>query len=326
MKTQRRELDNSRAATFRLHPFSSAPGSAPGPAIEIDPGREYILGRSRTVDIPLDDEKSSRRHCRVFSREGTLMLADLGSINGTLLNGKPVEAEIAMRDGDVIRIGRTEFRLSVELAVSPEGQTWWYTKQAKVEAVTAPPDRTGNTEQWMSGTLKSVSIVDLLQLLSTSQKSALLTLKQKDDCGRLYLRDGQIVRATFNDQSAPQPLKTVLRLLGWQTGRFELSPLKELPAGQDLEISTSAILLEGMQLADELGEIAAELPANHARLNLAKPLPEPLRGLAPEELDLVQLVLEHDSWLAVQDHFPESDLEAGKLLITLQKRGLIVTG
>ncbi len=56
-------------------------------------GREYVFGRDSTCDIVLEDDRISRRHARLTSDGGVWSIADLGSKNGTLLEGHPVDSE-----------------------------------------------------------------------------------------------------------------------------------------------------------------------------------------------------------------------------------------
>lgn len=65
-----------------------------------------LLGRVAGCDIVVDDSKASRRHARVIAQAGVVEIEDLGSSNGTLLNGKPVERRM-LRDGDEVQIGAT---------------------------------------------------------------------------------------------------------------------------------------------------------------------------------------------------------------------------
>ncbi len=59
-------------------------------------------------DIPLQDRAVSRPHCRFSLRAGVWTIMDLGSANGTLLNGAPVSAEPRpLKDGDVVAVGET---------------------------------------------------------------------------------------------------------------------------------------------------------------------------------------------------------------------------
>lgn len=71
-------------------------------------GERMVLGRLKRCDICLSDANASREHA-VFEREGTgWRLVDLGSTNGTYLNGKRVGDPVRLRGGDVITIGVTE--------------------------------------------------------------------------------------------------------------------------------------------------------------------------------------------------------------------------
>lgn len=66
-----------------------------------------LLGRSGEADITIDDPFISDRHVRFDRVEGRLVVEDLGSTNGTLVNGIPVVGRRALDRGDVIRIGQT---------------------------------------------------------------------------------------------------------------------------------------------------------------------------------------------------------------------------
>lgn len=72
-----------------------------------------VVGRSRQCDIVLEDPNISRRHLEVRPRGGSWVVADLGSTNGSRLNGRPVEGSEVVRPGDQIELGST--RLTFEL-------------------------------------------------------------------------------------------------------------------------------------------------------------------------------------------------------------------
>ena len=67
---------------------------------------EVVLGRDPVADVRLDDRKLSRRHCRVYRGSDGWHVADLGSRNGTAVNGTLV-LDDRLREGDRIEIGRT---------------------------------------------------------------------------------------------------------------------------------------------------------------------------------------------------------------------------
>ncbi len=69
---------------------------------------EVRLGRDRANAIVLSDGKVSRHHIRLDPIRGTYILSDLGSANGTFVNGVRVTQPVRLRDGDLINLGDTQ--------------------------------------------------------------------------------------------------------------------------------------------------------------------------------------------------------------------------
>jgi pSer/pThr/pTyr-binding forkhead associated (FHA) protein len=95
-----------------------APRSGPEKLVVLTPteekGKEFALGDEVTVGraggcavLLTGDTFVSQLHARMFRRDGDLLVEDLGSTNGTFLNGKKVTAPVAVRKGDKIQFGRT---------------------------------------------------------------------------------------------------------------------------------------------------------------------------------------------------------------------------
>ena len=72
------------------------------------PGSIKTLGRAQTVDFVVDAALVSRVHCRFTLNDGGLGVEDLGSTNGTWVNGRRIE-RAPLQSGDTIKIGRVEF-------------------------------------------------------------------------------------------------------------------------------------------------------------------------------------------------------------------------
>jgi hypothetical protein len=68
------------------------------------------IGRSGEADLRIEDRYASGLHARIFSRDGRTYVEDMSSTNGTLLNDAALRGEAELIDGDVVRIGDTEFR------------------------------------------------------------------------------------------------------------------------------------------------------------------------------------------------------------------------
>jgi hypothetical protein len=86
----------------------AAMGHEPGTAFDVERGA--VLGRSDGADIRVDDPFASSAHARIFSRGGFMYIEDMGSTNGTFLNGRQVGRAERLRASDVIRIGDSEYR------------------------------------------------------------------------------------------------------------------------------------------------------------------------------------------------------------------------
>lgn len=72
--------------------------------------REYVVGRSTSVDIVLADPSVSGHHAKLAPNGDAFALSDLGSTNGTTVDGQPVTGERVLRGGETIGIGDARMR------------------------------------------------------------------------------------------------------------------------------------------------------------------------------------------------------------------------
>ena len=75
--------------------------------LEVEISDVIVLGRSDEADVVLDDPYASDFHMRLVAQENALMLHDLGSTNGTYVNGRRITAPTELRRGDNIQVGKT---------------------------------------------------------------------------------------------------------------------------------------------------------------------------------------------------------------------------
>jgi hypothetical protein len=85
----------------------SGAGLRGGSAYDLSEGA--LLGRGDQADIRLEDSVASASHARLVPQGGVIVLEDLGSTNGTYLNGEPLHGPQPLHVGDRIRIGDSEF-------------------------------------------------------------------------------------------------------------------------------------------------------------------------------------------------------------------------
>lgn len=74
-------------------------------------GTPVVVGRSDDADIVLDDSYASDFHFRIGQQEGKIVLSDLGSTNGTYVNGRRVTVPTSLSKGDSVQIGKTIFEV-----------------------------------------------------------------------------------------------------------------------------------------------------------------------------------------------------------------------
>ncbi len=88
-------------------------------------GHECVVGRSPDSDVILDSDDVSRFHGKFFYQSGNYYFCDLGSRNGTIINGKILEENHSyiLNDGDIIRIGDFALMLEEDISFSQQSET-----------------------------------------------------------------------------------------------------------------------------------------------------------------------------------------------------------
>src|SRR5687767_11365883 len=79
-------------------------------------GNRTIIGRAENSHVRLADRSLSRNHAEIQQRQGASYLVDLGSTNGTFVNGERLHRERALADGDVIVLGEITMVFHEKLA------------------------------------------------------------------------------------------------------------------------------------------------------------------------------------------------------------------
>ncbi|MEI6241304.1 MAG: FHA domain-containing protein [Planctomycetia bacterium] len=79
-----------------------------------------LVGRSEEAKFRIQQDRVSRKHCEFFEQDGRVYLRDLGSTNGTLLEGELVETsiKIPLESGAIVRVGSLEFRVEFDTSTA----------------------------------------------------------------------------------------------------------------------------------------------------------------------------------------------------------------
>jgi hypothetical protein len=285
-------------------------GTKPGGAFPLGPeGDSWVAGRSGDADLVLADDTVSRKHARIYSARGNLWLRDLGSRNGTLVNGRNV-AHHRLRPGDRITLGASLLRVDV-------------VPLEQIERDRGPGGEEITAGRSMSGSIQDIPLADVLQWLATSRKTGALHVRGSS-VGELFLRQGRVYYARIQGSSNLKPEKALLRMMGWTEGTFELDSLTvEPPDGEELSVGLEHILMEAARVQDELAHLAERHLLPERFVGLALPSGKPWRELEPDEIDLVQAIAEGQDWPTLLDRLEADDVALTQAAIKLHKAGVI---
>src|SRR5262245_28253291 len=190
--------------------------------------KEIVVGRSSDLDMVLVEDMVSRRHARIACNGSQIVIEDLGSTNGTFVNGEKIK-RATLKEGDRVLIGTNILKV---VSMDP----------AAPQPPRRHPEETsgrGGQAKTMSGSIDEIPLPDLLQLFGSSKKSGVLVVRSDEDVGRIFLRKGIVYFATINDLEDVPPLKSVFRILTWSSGTFDLEPPDERVLPGDINASVT---------------------------------------------------------------------------------------
>ena len=281
-------------------------GKYQGGEFPLPANSEIIVGRSSDLDMVLVEDMVSRRHAKIVVSPDQVTIQDLGSTNGTFVNGERVK-RTALNDGDRVLIGTSIIKLVTADAASPGGGEPGSQKLQEVAA-----HRRTNQVRSMSGAIDEVPLPDLLQLFGSSRKTGVLVVKTDTDIGKIYLEKGIIILATINDSDLLASEKSVHRIITWRHGSFYMEPAEDGQLPNRVQLSAEAALMEAMRIFDEVNRV--ELPPMLSRVALARPLAAPLRALTPDQLDVLQVALHQTQLEAIFNNCALDDIGIAKAL------------
>jgi pSer/pThr/pTyr-binding forkhead associated (FHA) protein len=203
------------------------------------------IGRGRDCELTLITDSASRRHAEVYPEGAEFYVRDLGSKNGTFVNGQPVTRPHALRPGDRIGVGtstitfcRVEGSLEGFLSDPSGTETIVFTKGAAAREV-------------FRGELSEIPIFVVLQMLELGHKSGVLDISSDAGPVRMWLGDGQPLHA---ETEKARGMEAALVAIGATRGAFRFEAGAD-PGERTLLMSMTELLLEASRQIDE-----AELP------------------------------------------------------------------
>jgi pSer/pThr/pTyr-binding forkhead associated (FHA) protein len=218
---------------------------------EIDKRSGWTVGRDPANSLVLNDIKISRRHA-VFRWEGdNYVVRDMGSRNGTFVNNERVQSA-PLKDGDIIRIGDTEFlvRIGVQQQVEEE------VVNQRLQMSTLDTHMEFDEEfrvhlNGFSGSLKTLSMVEIVQTIMQFGKDGRLKITDYNDThiAEAFFLGGEVVHANIGNKTG---VPAMFKLMELENGLFEFENDIVTPE-RSISQSTMSILMESCKRIDESG-------------------------------------------------------------------------
>jgi predicted component of type VI protein secretion system len=121
---------------------------------------QFVIGRDPQCHLRPASLRISNRHCAIVRHQNKTFLHDLGTIDGTLVNGQPVKGKIELKNADRVKVGPIEFEVHLEAATAPAAKG---NEPAPLPATQSPP--AGDVAPEASGATDDESVAELLMSL-----------------------------------------------------------------------------------------------------------------------------------------------------------------
>jgi pSer/pThr/pTyr-binding forkhead associated (FHA) protein len=215
----------------------------PLPPVALRKDGSWVVGRSRSCDLPLASLEASRRHAEIQYDGVRATLRDLGSTNGTLLNGQRITGDRELRPGDRIEIAGQVITFC--LLQSRAGTPLPGPDTGEVETVLF--ERRNDVEA-LRGELAEIPSFAVLQILEMGRKTGVLQIISEGAEGRIWLEDGAPVHA---ESKALLGFDAAVSLVSAAKGRFAFEA-GAAPPERTIRSTVTELLLEASRIQDEL--------------------------------------------------------------------------
>ncbi|MEZ6096375.1 MAG: FHA domain-containing protein [Pirellulaceae bacterium] len=160
---------------------------------------EFIIGRGEEAHLKPASDLISRKHCSIKVEGPTVIISDMGSRNGTFVNGEQLAAPHEAKIGDVLRVGRLQFEVLIDVtqpgAKRPkvEGVAEAAARTAETAAAKKPASLDESISDWLSEEVEDgeKSLSDTTQLSLEDTKAILAEAERKAREKELAKKSGE---------------------------------------------------------------------------------------------------------------------------------------
>ena len=282
--------------------------------------KTVFVGRSSDLDMVLVEDMVSRKHAGIHVQGDQVWIEDLGSTNGTFVNGEKIK-RAKLKEGDRVLIGTSILKL-ISAAEAHSAVTGTREEQnQQLENMSRSRPKVDVTK----GQIEELPLADVLTFISSNKKSGVLDVRGDNDEGRVFFKGGRIYYAVLNQNEELGPIKALYRMVAFSAGSYELGAPSEEEFVLELETPTDQLVADALRESGELKALQGELPELEDMIALPRPLKPPLSKLSPDELEVFQLAMNEGFFQAILDKSPFTDLKTAQLVKGLIDREYLRT-
>jgi pSer/pThr/pTyr-binding forkhead associated (FHA) protein len=206
-------------------------------------GREQfiVIGRTPRCDMTLRHEDVSRRHAEIGFENDRFIVRDLGSTNGTYLNGKEIAGTEVLSPGDRIEVG-PQIITFCEIESAGDGDESTPDGDQTIIAM-----RTPSQTNAFAGDLSQIPPFAVLQVLEMGGKSGVLEISTGNTLCKIWFLDGAPIHA---ESASQRGFDAAVLVVNAETGTFHFDPC---PVSREVTIQCTVpqLLLEACRQLDE---------------------------------------------------------------------------
>ncbi len=177
-------------------------------------------------------------------------------------------------------------------------------------------------DEVLSGNLRTLPLLDILNMLSSSLRTGRLDLRSGAKTGEVYLRDGTLVHAVTGAQMGEAAIYT---LMGWLQGDFNFVSDVE-PPEKSVTKETEKLLREGIEQTEEWKEIKKVIPSTDVVFRLSSTGTVGAINLQPEEWHILAQVNGAQSVAEIAEALGRDEFSVAKVLYGFAKNALLEVG